>query len=109
MLVCHFELGNDYLVESNIRATYRYFTKKGQLSQYQKNILNFLRDLFVDPSERNLKKQFIALKKQMLLLEQNKFEKRAFLYFDIISWLESKIENRTVQEIIKQKAESKIH
>ena len=104
LLVCHFELGNDYLVESNIRSTYRYFTKKGQLSQYQKNILNFLRDLFVDPSERNLKKQFIALKKQMLLLEQNKFEKRAFLYFDIISWLESKIENRTVQEIIKGKS-----
>ena len=108
LLVCHFELGNDYLLESNIRSSYRYFTKKGQLSRYQRNILNFLKYLFVDSSERNLKKQFILLKNQMLLLEQNKYEKREFLYFDIISWLESKIENRSVQEIIKEKARKKI-
>ncbi len=44
----------------------------------------------------------------MLQLEKNKFEKRAFLYFDIISWLESKIEKRTVQDIIKTKALKKI-
>lgn len=108
LLVCHFELGNDYLVESNIRSTYRYFGKKGQLSQYQKYILNFLRYLFVDPSELNLKKQFATLKKQMLGLEKNKYEKRAFMYFDIITWLESKIENRSVQEIVKEKAKMKI-
>jgi len=108
LLVCHFELGNDYLVESTIRSTYRYFRKKGQLSQYQKYILHFLKDLFFDATERNLKKQFVILKKQMLGLEKNKYEKRAFMYFDIISWLESKIENRTVQEIIKEKAENKI-
>lgn len=108
LLVCHFELGNDYLVESNIRSTYRYFRKKGELSQYQKYILNFLRDLFSDFSDRNLKKQFVDLKKQMLRLESNKYERRAFLYFDIISWLESKIENKSVQEIIKEKARKKI-
>ncbi len=109
LLVCHFELGNDYLVESNIRSTYRYFTKKGVLSQYQKYILNFLRSLLIDTSERNIKDQFISLKKQMLSLEKNKFEKRTFIYFDIISWLESKIEGRSVQEIIKKKAALKIH
>jgi hypothetical protein len=108
LLVCHFELGNDDLVESNIRSTYRYFTKKGVLTHYQKYILYFLRNLFVDPSERNLKKQFIGLKLHMRSLEKNKFEKRAFMYFDIISWLESKIENRTVQDIVKEKAARKI-
>ncbi|MFL5765194.1 MAG: hypothetical protein ACJ77K_14725 [Bacteroidia bacterium] len=103
LLVCHFELGNDDLVELNIRSTYRYFRNKGKLSRYQEYILHFLRHLFHDGSERNLKKRFIALKKQMLSLEKNKFEKKAFMYFDIISWLESKIERRTVQEIIKEK------
>ena len=108
LLVCHFELGNGDLVEVNIRSTYRYFLKKGQLTQYQTYILNFLKNLFTNSSERNLKKQFISLKMQMLPLEKNKFEKRAFLYFDIISWLESKIEKRTVQDIIKTKALKKI-
>ncbi len=37
-------------------------------------------------------------------LEKNTYEKRAFLYLDIISWLESKIENRKIGDIIKEKA-----
>ena len=36
--------------------------------------------------------------------EKNTYEKRAFLYLDIISWLESKIENRKIGDIIKEKA-----
>ena len=36
--------------------------------------------------------------------EDDPYEKRAFLYLDIISWLESKISNKPVQVIIKEKA-----
>ena len=31
------------------------------------------------------------------------YEGRPFLYLDVISWLESKIENRPVQEIMQRK------
>ena len=41
-------------------------------------------------------------------LELNHFEKRAFIYFDIISWLESKIQKRTVQEVIREKSLKRI-
>lgn len=108
LLVAHFELGNDQLVDVNIRSSYRYFSKKGILSHYQLSILNFLKHLFLSNSERDLRKQFYSLKLEMQVLETNKFEKRAFLYFDIISWLESKIENKTIQEVIKEKAKIKI-
>lgn len=108
-LISHFELGNDDLVESNIKSTYRYFTKKGDLTIYQKHILDFLKRILIDSSESNIRKGFVLLKEQMESLENNKFEKRAFLYFDIISWLESKIEKRSVQDIIKQKAAKKIY
>ena len=59
-------------------------------------------------SERDLRKQFHSLKFEMQVLETNKFEKRAFLYFDIISWLESKIESKSIEEIIKEKAKMRI-
>lgn len=104
LLVCHYELGNDDLVESNIRSTYRYFIKKNDLNRYQQNILEFVKHLFDSGAERGLKKRFVKLKEQMKSLERNKFEKRAFVYFDIISWLESKIEKRSIQEIIREKA-----
>lgn len=108
LLVCHFELGNDSVLESSIRSTYRYFKLYGKLSQYQQLILNFLRDLFSSNQDLSLKDQFTSLKESLLALENEPFEKRAFMYFDIISWLESRIENRTVEAIIKEKARLKI-
>jgi hypothetical protein len=36
---------------------------------------------------------------------KNTYEKRAFLYLDIISWLESKIENRRISDIMEKKNE----
>ena len=42
---------------------------------------------------------------QLIHLEQDDpYEKRAFLYLDIISWLESKIDRKPLQNIIKEKA-----
>ena len=40
-------------------------------------------------------------------LQDNRFETRAFIYLDIISWLESKLENIPVQEIMKRKFSEK--
>ena len=95
-------------MESNIKSTYRFFIKKGDLSLYQKHILDFLKRLLMESEIKNVKKRLILLKNQMESLQDNKFEKRAFLYFDIISWLESKIENRSVQLIIKEKVSEKL-
>ena len=39
----------------------------------------------------------------MITLSESKYDKRPFVYFDIISWLDSKIENKTVGEVIKGK------
>ena len=36
--------------------------------------------------------------------EDHPYEKRAFLYLDILSWLESHLENRPVAQIIREKA-----
>jgi hypothetical protein len=35
--------------------------------------------------------------------EKNRFETRAFMYLDIISWLESKIRHVPVQDVIREK------
>jgi hypothetical protein len=103
LLICHYELQHLDLLESSIRSTYRYFLKKGSLSLYQEHILFFLKKVFTNPSEKKIKAEFTELKSKMIALENNKYEKRAFLYFDIISWLESKITNQKVEKVIKMK------
>ena len=73
------------------------------LHEVQKEIIKFLRNLNnLYPAD--IKKEFIKMRLRFIELEKNTYEKRAFLYLDIISWLESKIENRKIADIIKEKA-----
>jgi len=65
-------------------------------------IIRFLRkNVYTHP--RELRQAFVELKDRLLQISTNPYEKRSFLYLDIISWLESKISGRTVQEIIQEK------
>jgi hypothetical protein len=102
-LICHYELGNIELVEHHIRSTYRFLLKKESLFRYHKYILVFMRNLTKETQGKRLIRRFSELKKDLLPLEDHPYEKRPFLYFDIISWLESKISGKTVQEIVKEK------
>ena len=103
-LIAHFELGNDILVEYQIKSVYRFLIKMGDLKGVQKEIFTFLRQLpFRTPLE--LKNGFLRLLNKLQKLAMDPYEKRPFLYLDIISWLECKLENRSVQEVIQEKAE----
>jgi hypothetical protein len=107
-LISHWELGNDDLVEYYIRSTYRFLIKKSDYHLYQNYILKFLKKLSgIMPDQ--LKEAFTELREKLLQLVDNPYEKRAFIYFDIVSWLESKIEGRPNQEIIREKAMKKIN
>lgn len=107
-LVCHFELGNFDVIKHYIISTYRFLLKKDDLRLFQKFVLGFLKNLSDDTDNKSLIIEFKQLKNQLLTLVDSAYEKRAFIYFDIISWLESKIEKRSVQSIIKEKFESRI-
>ena len=54
-------------------------------------------------SKAAIKKSFTVLLEMLQPLTTNKLESRAFMYLDIISWLESKIQGKQVQTIIKEK------
>ncbi len=103
-LVCHFELGHMDVIPYYLRSTYRYLSKKDDLGQFQKYILRFIKRLEGSMTEKILIEQFKKLRLQLLSLVESPFEKRAFIYFDIISWLESKIQGEKVGTIIKEKA-----
>lgn len=102
-LISYYELNNTEMIEYNIRSTYRFLQKKQSFVKYQLLIMAFLRSIKKTDTEKETTRQFQRLKDDMQKLEKNKFERRAFIYFDIISWLESKIGKEPMQEIIKQK------
>ena len=102
-LIAHYESGKDFNLESQLLSTYKFLIKMNDLHEVQKEIIRFLKNLSnLYPSD--IKKEFIKMRVRFIELEKNTYEKRAFLYLDIISWLESKIENRKIGDIIKEKA-----
>lgn len=101
-LIAHFELGNDELLERQIKNVYRYLIKKEELRGVQKEIFVFLKNMPYT-TQASIRIAFQQLKEKLIVLTKDRFEKRAFLYLDIISWLECKLTGKTVQEVVREK------
>jgi len=65
-------------------------------------MFQFLRRSF-QVNAHALKPEFERLLEKLKRYENNPLETRAFSYLDVISWLESKINNVPVQDVIRQK------
>ena len=101
-LIAHYELGNFELLEYLIKSVYRYMAKMQNLSKVEEEIFAFLRRSF-RVGAHALKPEFEKLLETLKRYERNPLETRAFSYLDIISWLESKINNVNVQDVIREK------
>ncbi|MDB5207402.1 MAG: hypothetical protein JWR72_2477 [Flavisolibacter sp.] len=101
-LIAHYELGNYDLLEYLVKSVYRFMAKMQNLGAVEEEIFGFLRRSF-QLSAAQLKPEFAKLLDRLKQYENNRFETRAFAYLDIISWLQSKINNLQVEEIIATK------
>ena len=101
-LIAHYELGNFGLLEYLTKSVYRFMAKMENLSHVEEEIFRFVRKSFnLKPGQ--LKEEFGKLLEKLKAYEKNRFETRAFVYLDIISWLESKIADVPVQDVIRDK------
>ncbi|HRQ51349.1 MAG TPA: hypothetical protein PLR74_12475, partial [Agriterribacter sp.] len=101
-LIAHYELGNYDLLEYLVKSVYRFMAKMQNLSVVEEEIFRFLKKSF-HLDKKQVKAAFIALKGKLEKYKDNPLESRSFMYLDIISWLESKIRNVPVQEIMREK------
>ena len=72
------------------------------LHMVQREMIKFLKRLG-DIYPQDIKTAFRELHLKLEVFENDPYEKRAFLYLDILSWLESNIENKSVEYIIRRK------
>jgi len=101
-LMAHYELGNYEIIESLIKSVYRFMAKMKNLTVVEEEMFKFLRKSF-DISPRKLKPALEEFLNKIKHLEKNRFETRSFAYLDIISWLESKVYEKPMSEIIHNK------
>jgi hypothetical protein len=101
-LIAHYELGNFDLLEYLIKSVYRFMAKMENLSAVEEEMFKFLRRSF-HVGAKSLKPEFQKLLDKLKKYEGNPLETRAFSYLDVISWLESKVHNENVQDVIARK------
>ncbi len=101
-LLAHYELGNDEIMESLSRSTYRFMAKMKNLTVVEEEIFRFLRKAF-ELTAAQLKPELEKFLNDIKHLEKNRFETRSFAYLDIISWLESKVYHKPMSEVIYNK------
>ncbi len=102
-LVAHYEAGNEELLPYLVQSTYRFLRKKERLYVFEKRVIDFLRKQQSVDTKEKLLQSFKKLKDLLVPLQKDKYEKNAFEFFDFVSWLDSKIENKPLSEILKRK------
>lgn len=100
-MLCHYELGNYEILDSLAKSVHRFMAKMKNLTVVEEAMFKFLKNSYKSPDQiKEALKKFLD---QIKHLEKNRFETRSFAYLDIISWLESKVQNKTMSEIIHGK------
>jgi hypothetical protein len=102
-LILHFELGNYDLLEYAVRSTRKYLSKQERIYKFEKLVLDFvIKALNTEPEAEKLA-LYDRLKFDLGKIADDPFEKSALEQFDVISWLESKIQKKEFAEILKSK------
>ncbi|MFT3908229.1 MAG: hypothetical protein QM737_02290 [Ferruginibacter sp.] len=101
-LIAHYELGNADIIEHLIKSVYRFMAKMENLTVIEEETFKFLRRTFHVPGDK-VKKEFEHFLSTIKAFEHSRFETRAFAYLDIVSWLESKVNDEPMGEILQKK------
>ncbi len=104
-LIIHYELDNPDVVTYYERAVTRFLTKKSHRLKTEKAVLNFVkRNIQKSNTEKELITAFVKLKDEITEYFKDPIENRIRDDFDILCWINSKIENRSFAEMIREKA-----
>jgi len=101
-LVVHYELGNIDLLEYALKSTYHYLSKRKKAYLYEKIVLDYLRRSFRVKTKEGLIELFALMRNDLLKIKDDPYEQSAFDAFNLIPWLDSKIENITFLEAARK-------
>jgi hypothetical protein len=103
-MIIQFEMQKQDLLEYTVRSVYRFLYKNKRLYKFEDILLRFIRNQVPGlNSNKEIINAFKKLREDLLPLTKDPFEKNAFSYFDMIAWLESKIENKSFAVIVRDK------
>lgn len=104
-LVIHYELQNFDVIEYSIKSATRFLSKKDRLYAYERSILRLVRKMtstYGTYEHRTVMKDAYEEVEQIL---ENPFERKAKGLFDVLAWLDSKLQNIPMSQVISEAAQ----
>jgi len=102
-LLVHYELRNYDLIDYTMKSTLRYLSNKNKLNKFELITLNYFRKLINANIDDDKMFIFNEWKKELKEISDDILEIKAYEYFDFMSWLESKLGNKSFAEVVKEK------
>lgn len=99
-LLIHLELGNKRLAPYALKSAQRYLQTRNRVYRFESVMLAFINKALKSKSDSDLNVLYVKLAEELEELKTDPFEKAAFEYFDFVSWVRSKIENRPYKEVV---------
>ena len=101
-LVASYEAGIDHTLDYQIRSVFTFIVKMKDMTDMKRELFAFFRKLN-NLATLELKKEFQVLYERLKPYENHPYERRTFYYFDLISWLKSKITGRNFGDIVRER------
>ncbi|MFK8102605.1 MAG: hypothetical protein AB8G15_08770 [Saprospiraceae bacterium] len=101
-LICHYELGSFDIFQYLLNNNSNYFDRKSELNIFLQETMNMFNEL----KSKGISDHKIVFEKYLtsfLKIKEDPYERRAFVYLDIIAWLESKVKGISLQAVIQGK------
>lgn len=105
-LILHFEIGNMEMLPYVIKSSERFLSKRNRLYSLEKLMLKFFRKISKTDDEKKQKEYFLLLKKDIASAADEPAIKTAYEYFNFMSWIKNKIENKSFAGAVREKAKA---
>jgi len=97
-LMCHYDLGNIGILEYLLNTYSNYFDRKKGLNTFLIHAIKLFKELRTKgvSDHREILERYLSVFNK---IKKDPYEKRAFVYLDIQSWIISKIRNESIQTV----------
>lgn len=103
-IIIHYELHTPDIIEYLLVSTHRFLINRKQLYKVEESFLQFMRRLVnLTASSKELLMEFRVYREELIKILKDPKERVVLNNFDIVSWVESKIEGRAFAEVVREK------
>lgn len=101
-LICHYEIENFEILNYLINNASNFFKRKKGISDFLQYAINMFKELESSGpfDHKTIFKKYLPMFQK---LDTDPYERRALVYINIIDWLESKINNTSLQKVVQDK------